>query len=53
MDMAQMMQSIMEKALSEQAGVDVGLSVSKMDVSMVMRDFNAIENIEIPEEAFA
>ena len=53
MDMAQMMQSIMEKAISNQAGVDVGLTVGKMDVSMVMRDFNAIGEIEIPPEAFA
>ena len=53
MDMAAMMQSILEKVLSEQAGMDVGLTVEKMNVSMVMRDFNAIENIDIPAEAFA
>lgn len=53
MDMTAMMQSIMEKVLSEQAGVDVGLTVEKMNVSMVMRDFNAIETIDIPAEAFA
>ncbi len=53
MDMSEMMQSILEKVLSEQAGMDVGLTVEKMNVSMVMRDFNAIETIDIPAEAFA
>ena len=53
MDMAAMMQSILEKVLSDQAGMDVGLKVEKMNVSMVMRDFNQVGEIEIPDEAFA
>ena len=57
MDMSAMMQTIMDKAMAavaEQAGgnaEDVSVQISKMLVTMVCSDFNAVEDIEIPAEA--
>ncbi len=57
MDMSAMMQTIMDKAMAavaEQAGgnaEDVSIDISKMLITMVYSDFNAVEDIEIPAEA--
>lgn len=57
LDMSVMMQTIMDKAMAavaEQAGEnaeDVTIEISKMLITMVCSDFNAVEDIEIPAEA--
>ena len=53
MDMAEMMQSILENALKQEMGMDVGLTLDKMSVSMVLRDFDQVGEIEIPDGVFA
>ena len=52
MDMAEMMQSILDKAISQEVGMDVGLTLDKMNVSMVLRDIDQVGEIEIPDGVF-
>lgn len=54
MDMSAMMQTIMDKAMgavAEDAGEDVSVQITKMMVTMVCSDFDAVGDIEIPAEA--
>ena len=46
-----MMQSILDKTLSEQLGADIGLTVEQAALSMTIRDINQVGEIEIPAEA--
>ncbi len=51
MDLTEMMQSILDKTLSEQLGADIGLTVEQAALSMTIRDINQVGEIEIPAEA--
>lgn len=51
MDLTEMMQSILDKTLSEQLGDDIGLTVEQAALSMTIRDINQVGEIEIPAEA--
>ena len=51
MDLTEMMQSILDKTLSEQMGADIGLTVEQTALSMTIRDINQVGEIEIPAEA--
>lgn len=56
MDMADIMQYIMEKALAQQLeGLEgtgeMKMTVSKAFVSMTVKNFNSVEDFEIPQEA--
>ncbi len=54
MDMSEMMQTIMDKAMSivaEEGDEDASVQITKMMVSMVCSDFDAVGDIEIPAEA--
>lgn len=51
MDLTKMMQSILDKTLSEQLGADIGLTVEQTALSMTLRDINQVGGIEIPAEA--
>lgn len=51
MDLTEMMQSILNKTLSEQLGADIGLTVEQAALSMTIRDINQVGEIEIPAEA--
>lgn len=50
MDMTAMMQSVVEKAMAEEGG-DAVVQLTKMMITMVCSDFNAVPDIEIPAEA--
>ncbi len=56
MDMAAIMQYIMEKALAQQlegleGTEEMKMTVSKAFVSMTVKNFNSVEDFEVPEEA--
>ena len=48
MDMTEMMQAMMEKAMS---AADTDIKVEKVYVDMRLFDYNSVEDIEIPQEA--
>lgn len=50
MDMAAMMQAMLEKSLGSSEEADLGMTVSQMTISMTMRDFNNISEIQLPSE---
>lgn len=52
MDMAAMMQTMLEKSLSTEE-TDLGMTVSQLTVTLTMRDFNNVSDIQIPDGAFA
>jgi outer membrane lipoprotein-sorting protein len=56
MDMTEMMQYIMEKALAQEleglvSTEEMQMTVSKVFVTMIVKNFNGVEDFEVPEEA--
>lgn len=53
MDMTEMMQKIMDESLKAMGAseTDIQMDIEKTSITMVCSDFNAVEEIEIPEEA--